>query len=305
MRRPPWAGEGFIAAVNGALIAAVPPPGSYVEMKQTWKTGDTIELRMPKSLRLERFANDAHGAAIMWGPLVMAGDLGPEPPRGTRGGQAPVTVDIPVIVSASASPADWLTPIAGKPGEFRTSGVGTPREVELVPFYRLHRHVYMGYFDIYTPSDWKKKAADENAAMTRQRELEAATVVLVQPGNVSETQANQQGESTSIVRVDQRAGRTGRGWFSYDVPVESTHQNVLIVTYHADSRRARSFDILVDGQPLAQERFDASSEDRFFDREYEIPIGFIPQGKPKVAVRFQATGGNDIAAVFGIRVVRR
>ena len=31
----------------------------------------------------------------------------------------------------------------------------------------------------------------------------------------------------------------------------------------------------------------------------------IPQGKPKVTIRFQATDGNDIAAVFGLRIVRR
>ena len=83
------------------------------------------------------------------------------------------------------------------------------------------------------------------------------------------------------------------------------HQNVLVVTYHGDSRRPRTFDILVDGQPLAQERFEAASDDRFFDREYEIPLSAVPQGTPKVTIRFQATGGNDVAAVFGVRVVRR
>jgi hypothetical protein len=105
--------------------------------------------------------------------------------------------------------------------------------------------------------------------------------------------------------MDGRTGRGGRGWFSYDMPVESAHQNVLVITYHADSRRPRTFDILVDGQRLAQERLEAASEDRFFDREYEIPLALIPQGKPTVTIRFQATGGNDVAAVFGLRVVRR
>jgi hypothetical protein len=214
-------------------------------------------------------------------------------------------VEIPVVVSASANPADWVKPVADKPGTFRTEGVGTPHDIGLVPFYRLHRHVYMGYFDIYTPADWTKKAADENAAANRQRQLESATVAFVQPATPSETQVNQQGDNAPISRVGGRSGRGGRGWFSYDLPVESAHQNVLIVTYHADSRRPRTFDILVDGQPLAQERLEAASEDRFFDREYDIPLALIPQGKPKVTVRFQATGGNDIAAVFGVRVVRR
>jgi hypothetical protein len=184
--------------------------------------------------------------------------------------------------------------------------VGKSRDVELVPFYRLHRRVYMGYFDIYTPADWAKKSAEVAAERERQRQLEAATIAYLDPGdNQKEREFNQQGENTTIARVNQRAGRTGRGWFSYDVPVESAHQNVLVVTYHSDSRRPRSFDILVDGQPLAQERFEPASDNRFFDREYEIPLSAIPQGKPKVTVRFQATGGNDIAAVFGLRMVRR
>jgi hypothetical protein len=87
--------------------------------------------------------------------------------------------------------------------------------------------------------------------------------------------------------------------------MDSAKQNAVIVTYHSDSRRPRTFDLVVDGQPLAQERFESSSENRFFDREYEIPLSAVPQGKPKVTLRFQATGGNDIAAVFGVRVIRR
>ena len=38
-------------------------------------------------------------AAIMWGPLVMAGDLGPEPARG-RGAAPAATVDTPTLVTA-------------------------------------------------------------------------------------------------------------------------------------------------------------------------------------------------------------
>ena len=307
LRRPAWAGDGFAVRINGQAVSTAAVPGSYVELTRAWKSGDTIELAMPKTLHLEPLANDPRRAAIMWGPLVMAGDLGPEPPRGGgRGGQAPVNVDIPVIVSPSRNPADWLKPVAGKPGTFRTDGVGKSHDVDLVPFYRLHRRVYMAYFDIYTPADWGKKSAEVAAERERQRQLEAATIAYLQTGEMQpERDFNQQGENTTIVRVNQRTGRTGRGWFSFDMPVESAHQNVLVVTYHGDSRRPRTFDILIDGQPLAQERLDPSSENRFFDREYELPLAAIPQGKPKVTIRFQATGGNDIAAVFGMRMVRR
>lgn len=77
----------------------------------------------------------------------------------------------------------------------------------------------------------------------------------------------------------------------------------LVVTYHTDSRRPRTFDIVVDGKTIAQERFEQSSVSRFVDREYPLPADLV-SGRQKITVRFQATNGNDIAAVFGLRVTR-
>jgi hypothetical protein len=310
LRRPRWAGDGFSVSVNGAAEGNLPKPSSYVELKRTWKAGDTIAVAFRKTLYLEPLANDPRRTAIMWGPLMLAGDLGPEPARprgGSEGGRrsAPPPIDVPAIVSTSRDPGEWLMPIDGKPGEIQTSGVGRDKDIALAPFYRLHRRTYMGYFDVYTPADWDAKKAKDAAEAERQRQLEAATVAYLQPGNAErEREFNQQGESTAIARVDRRAGRGGRGWFSYDVPVDGAAENVLVATYHADNRRPRSFDVLVDGQPLAHEAFDISSDDRFFDREYPIPAT-LTQGKQKVTVRFQASDDNDIAALFGLRVVRR
>src|SRR5437588_5772214 len=42
LRRPYWAGEGFNVNVNGEPIGVLPKAGSYVELKRTWKTGDSI-----------------------------------------------------------------------------------------------------------------------------------------------------------------------------------------------------------------------------------------------------------------------
>ncbi len=97
VRRPSWAGDGFTVKVNGASVE-VPPatslraggaggrgngmndavvqPGSYVELRRTWKSGDTVELTLPKSLHLEPTPDNKQVTAIMWGPLVLAGDLG-------------------------------------------------------------------------------------------------------------------------------------------------------------------------------------------------------------------------------------
>ena len=42
---------------------------------------------------------------------------------------------------------------------------------------------------------------------------------------------------------------------------------------------------------------------RFFDVEHAIPAELV-KGKSKVTIRFQSTQGNEIAAVFGIRMIR-
>ncbi len=325
LRRPSWAGDGFSVKVNGVAAKDVPAPGSYVEITRTWNSGDAVDLVLPKALRLEPTPDNPRRAAIMWGPLVLAGDLGPEPARGGRGtaasaqssgapgpasaqsagGPGPAaTVDVPSLVAAERPVADWLKPVAGKPGTFRTDGVGRDRDVDLVPFYRLHRRTYAAYWDLYTPPEWEKKSAEVAAERERLRRLEAASVAFVQPGDPeSERKVNQQGENTSIARVAARAGRGGRGWFSYDMPVDGGAPTALVITYHTDSRRPRTFDILVDGRPIAQERFEESSISRFVDREYPLPADVV-RGKQKVTVRFQGTNGNDIAAVFGMRVIR-
>jgi uncharacterized protein len=114
---------------------------------------------------------------------------------------------------------------------------------------------------------------------------------------------NQQGEDTATLRVDGRPGRRGTKWFSYDVPVDSSKALALVVTLNSDNRRERTFDILVDGTRIAQQTIPQSSVSRFVDHQYALPADLV-HDKQKVAVRFEATGGNEIAAVFGLRVIR-
>jgi len=102
--------------------------------------------------------------------------------------------------------------------------------------------------------------------------------------------------------VDRRQGRTGKKWFSYDLPVEAGPQ-ALVVTYHSDQRRARTFEILVEGRQVGKQTLEQSSIARFFDVEYPLSDDILG-GKKKVTVRFQAAEGNEIGPVFGVRIIR-
>jgi uncharacterized protein len=312
LRRPSWAADGFVVRVNGAAVKDLPKPGSYVELKRMWKTGDVVRLALPKALRLDLLPDNRRTAAIMWGPLVLAGDLGPEPPRGGRGSNADGSalveerrsVSSPALVAAERPITDWLKPVAGKPGTFKSAGVGKDRDVELVPFYRLHRRTYAAYWDLFTPPEFEKKSAEVAAERERLRTLDAATVALLQPGETQpEKDFNQQGEDTSIIRTEGRPGRRGTKWFSFDVPVDPAAANTLVVTYHTDNRRIRTFDVLVSGQRVASQTLEQSSASRFVDVEYPLPSRIV-SGRPKVTVRFEATNGNEIGGVYGVRTIR-
>ncbi|MBI1875067.1 MAG: glycoside hydrolase family 127 protein [Acidobacteria bacterium] len=302
LRRPSWAAAGFVVDVNGTALKELPKPGSYVELTRTWKTGDVVHVTLPKALRLDLMPDNRRRAAIMWGPLVLAGDLGPEPQRGS--GPRPPQQGSPALVAGLRPVSDWLKPVTGNPGTFRSDGVGHDRDVEFVPFYRLHRRTYSAYWDVFTPAEHEARVAEVAAERERQRKLAQATVAFVAPvDQQAERDANQQGEETSLVRPDGRPGRRAGKWFSYDVAVDPAQPLALVVTYHSDTRRARSFEILVDGQRVGEQTLPESSESRFFDVEYRIPAE-IARGKQKVTVRFQAMTGSETAPVFGVRIVR-
>ena len=119
----------------------------------------------------------------------------------------------------------------------------------------------------------------------------------------TERDFKQAGEESEPTRVMGRAGRRGRKWFSFEMPVEAARPMALVVTYNSEEWRTRTFDILIDGQKLASQKVERALPGRFYDVEYAIPVEMVA-GKQKVTVRFQATENNEIAAVFGIRMVR-
>jgi len=305
LRRPAWAGNGFEVKVNDQVVKTTAQPGSYVELKRSWKTGDSVSVVLPKTLRIEGLPDNKNIAALMWGPLVLAADLGPE----RRGATDP----IPSFVTSEKPVAEWLQPVADRLGVFHTVGVGrTPndseKELEFVPFYRLHKRMYGIYFDLYSSENWSKKLAELAAAQKKQQLLEAATIGFIAPGDAEKEKSfNQQGEDTNQDRNVGRPGRRAKKWFSYDIPVDSTKPVAVVVTFNTDERGKRSGEILVDGQRMGEQSIDrsppGSASGRFFDVEYKIPTELL-KDKKKVTVKFQATGGNETATVFGVRTIR-
>jgi hypothetical protein len=219
-----------------------------------------------------------------------------------------------VFVAADRPVSEWLTPVAGSPGTFRSNGVGRipdelgqQQDVEFVPMYRLHRRTYSTYWDLFTPETWEEEKAGYAAEAERRRRLEAATVAYLEPGETTfDRPFNLQApDDSQPQRILGRPGRRGQSWFSYDVPVEPDHPMVLILTYYSEDRRGTpaSFEIEVDGQVVAAPDIGRSDPPRFYDVEYAIPAALVA-GKETVTVRFEAKAESQIATIFGLRIVR-
>ena len=306
LRRPYWAGDGFSVKVNGRPLKDIPPADSYVKINRVWKQGDKVDLILPKVLHEDPLPDNPSRMALMWGPLVLAGDLGPDIPQSEGEEETPKGPTAPPLVADK--PLDqWLKPDSGKPGWFKTAGVGLTNDIEFAPLYELPRRRYAVYWDVFTTEEWNKRSAEYKAEQERQQRLQAATIAFAQPGEMqSERDFNEQGEESKPLVWRGHHGRGGKGWFSFDLPVDNTHPVALLVTYGGEAWRKSSFDIFVDGQKVADRTEPTSSPDQesqLTDVSYAIPPELLT-GKSKITVRFTATGGNDIRGVFGLRTVR-
>lgn len=152
LRVPEWLTSGGSVALNGKALEAFPSPGSYVTLSRLWKNGDRIRIALPARLHIEAMPDDATVQAVLYGPLVLAGDLGAEglTPQMIVGPNAPGvrerSTDVPAFRAAGPDPASWIKPVDGKPLTFRTTG--QPRDVTLVPLNSIFDRRYSVYWQV-------------------------------------------------------------------------------------------------------------------------------------------------------------
>lgn len=304
-----------VAKVNGQVIPVTSKPSSYFTINRVWKSGDTIELRLPMTLCTEALPHsDGRILALLHGPNVLAGIVPKEPgapdpatlrwddhlkaPGKTR--QTP-----PVFVASSgADLLNRLRPTGKAFGEFRSDGVVRPQDLTFVPLHRVYEEHYAVYFPCLSPSDWKAREGAFLAAETRRAELDEATLDTVQPGfQQSEVEHGFQSENSESGDFRDRKWRDARngGWFSYQVAVDSAKPVALVCTYFGDDLN-RDFDILVDGTRIATQKIDGNPKGKLFNAIYQLPPP-VTKGRSSVTVRFQCNRDAMAGGLFGLRVM--
>ena len=72
LRVPAWAGSKSVLTVNGRRTNAELTPGTWATVRQTWKSGDRVELSLDMPLQLQAIdAQHPRTVALMQGPLTL------------------------------------------------------------------------------------------------------------------------------------------------------------------------------------------------------------------------------------------
>ncbi len=152
IRHPYWAGSGFEIRVNGKAVGITGKPGSYEQVTREWHDGDSIEISLPMRLSVQPMANDSNKVAIMYGPIVLAGELGGYVPlpyaKNNNDFFEMPTVSVPELAISGKPVNEWLKPVKGDPLHFKTVGVGRPDDVELAPLYEINHQHYTVYWNV-------------------------------------------------------------------------------------------------------------------------------------------------------------
>lgn len=313
LRCPVWTAGPMVFEFNGNPVILKSKPGQYTEIKRIWKQGDKLRVRIPMKLWTEPLEGNPNKIAFLYGPLVLAGDLGPVAKTPSfpyareqwDNFRAP-TVEVPVLVRADGQ--DLTAKLKRVPGEslaFRTEGIGKPSDVTLRPFNRIFYQHYNIYWDVLSANEWQSRRTNIEADHKNRQAEEARIVDMLNPGEQqSEIDHATASEDSRIGDFKDRKYRdaTGKGWFEFRMKVLPNTAQLLRCTYWGDDG-GREFDILVNGHPLATQKLDRNQPGKFFHVDYPLPANVIT-GKKDVLIRFQPKPGSIAGGVFGCAVLK-
>jgi uncharacterized protein len=163
VRIPYWT-ENAAISINGRPFHSKEKfaPSSYARIERTWKNGDQVEIKLPMRLHLQPTPDDPRMAAILYGPLVLAGELGTQglDPKHIYSEDKILhegfpAVTVPELAGNPNALDKWIQPVGAKdkPLTFRTVNAGRPEDVTLSPFYRLFDQRYCVYWRFRSPSE--------------------------------------------------------------------------------------------------------------------------------------------------------
>ena len=139
IRIPSWASGEMMVLVNGKLVGKG-RPGSYLPLDREWSNNDTIEFKLPASIRVKRYEGEEQIAgksrySVEYGPILLAA-VGSS------------NVDIVIDKGKTAEHLiEYLDPIADSPLHFNVRG--NPAQ-QFMPYWQISSEEFTCYPSVST-----------------------------------------------------------------------------------------------------------------------------------------------------------
>ena len=154
IRIPGWTTAEAQVKINGRPSEVIADPGSYLSIRRIWQDGDTISIELPMKIHQEPLPGDDSVVAALYGPLVLAADLGAGPDDGpmrvihsgeTVPKNLPAASPIPKLgATQDADTKQWIQ--VESPSELTFEAAGENEKHHLIPMYRIRDQRYSVYW---------------------------------------------------------------------------------------------------------------------------------------------------------------
>ncbi|MFZ6755806.1 beta-L-arabinofuranosidase domain-containing protein [Undibacterium sp. Ji50W] len=330
IRYPAWVVAGKLELrVNHLPVRVTAAPGSYIDIRRTWKKGDQVDISLPMTTTLERMPDASNYYAILHGPIVLAAKtslfanenlnfFADDSRMGhiAKGPVCPLEA-APVLVDDVDNFMRKIKPIKGKPlqftapvmmpgqGEEGARGVQGVQDVTLLPFFRLHEARYTIYWPQTSVENFANRRSEAAAAEAGRLALDAQTIDQVAPGE-------QQPESDHFFKAEGadagihlgRHWRHASGWFSYELNDKDGKAGSLRLSF-ARTDAGRKFDIYINDHLLKTLVLTADHAEDVYDLDIPIAADIVAKSAGKLTVRFVAQPGSIAGGLYGLRLLRK
>jgi hypothetical protein len=294
LRVPAWARQQSVTLTVNDKPAAIVARNGYAMLTRRWQEGDVVAITIPLELRIEPAPGDPELISVLRGPMVLAGDLGPEAAKWN---------DLDPALVSDGDPLTRFAALEEGGANYETRGLVRPSDLKFVPFYRQFDRLSAVYFKRFSEKAWQAARLDFVAEQARLRDVDHRSVDVMHLGEMQpERDHNLMAERSYPVAYRGRNGRDARsgGFFEFDMRA-IPGPLALEVSYWGEER-SRDFDILVDKEFLATQHLGAEHPGEFFDVEYLLSQS-LTQNKQRLRVRFVPHEGNTAGPVFGVRLL--
>jgi len=293
LRYPFWAKNGVAVTINGEPYAVSSEPGSYIDITRKWQDGDIINYHMSMSLSSEQIPGNSSKKAYLYGPVVLAADLG----------YGIYDKPFPVIIQENKDSKEHIKLIDF--GSLTFTLEAYPEDVNLVPYMFTGEKSTVVYFSHFTPLEWEKAKGAFLPNRFGSKQIQSHSTDVIDLGKNPEESDHNMSEHNSVTGTYKglKFREAQNGWFSYRMKVSNQEGMGLLCTIRGDQGNTQNLDIYIDDEFLIN--VDVNNwGNGLITKYYNMPLDYT-LGKDEVTVTFRSNEKQTTGPVFDCRMVRQ